>query len=60
MFCQRGSTLTFFLMRGGSKDPNTTKRELNGSVVECLTRDRGVEPHWRHRVVSLSKNIKSA
>ena len=27
------------------------------SVVECLTRDRGFEPHWCHCVVSLSKNI---
>ena len=24
-------------------------------MVECLTRDRGFKPHWRHRVVSLSK-----
>ena len=29
----------------------------SGSVVECLTRDRGFEPHQRHCVVSLSKNI---
>ena len=36
-------------------------RERSGSVVECLTRDRGAhgfEPHRRHCVVSLSKNIK--
>ena len=35
-------------------------REHSGSVVECLTRDRGaggLEPHRRHCVVSLSKNI---
>ena len=32
-------------------------RERSGSVVECLTRDRGAEPHCRHCVVSLSKNI---
>ena len=25
--------------------------------VECLTRDRGFEPHRRHCLVSLSKNI---
>ena len=25
--------------------------------VECLTRDRGFEPHQRHCLVSLSKNI---
>ena len=34
--------------------------ERSGSVVECLTRDRraaGLEPHQRHCVVSLSKNI---
>ena len=31
--------------------------ECSGSVVECLTRDRGFEPHRRHIVVSLSKNI---
>ena len=31
--------------------------ERSGSVVECLTRDRGFEPHWRHCVVSFSKNI---
>ena len=32
-------------------------REGSGSVVECWTRDRGFEPHWRHCIVSLSKNI---
>ena len=32
-------------------------RERSGSLVECLTRDRGFEPHRRHCVVSLSKNI---
>ena len=26
-------------------------------MVECLTQDRGFEPHRRHCVVSLSKNI---
>ena len=26
-------------------------------MLECLTRDRGFEPHRRHCVVSLSKNI---
>ena len=26
-------------------------------MVECLTLDRGFEPHRRHCVVSLSKNI---
>ena len=35
--------------------------ERSGSVVECLTRDRregrGFEPHRRHCVVCLSKNI---
>ena len=31
--------------------------ERSGSVVECLTRDRGFEPHRRHYIVSLSKNI---
>ena len=31
--------------------------ERSGSVVECLTRDRGFEPQRRHCVVSLSKNI---
>ena len=33
-------------------------REHSGSVVECLTqrpRDHGLEPHWLHYVVSLSK-----
>ena len=36
-------------------------RERSGSVVECLTLDRGavsssgIEPHRRHCVVSLSK-----
>ena len=32
-------------------------RECSGSVVECLTRDRGCgfEPHWHHCVLSLSK-----
>ena len=34
--------------------------ERSGSVVECLTQDRvgrGFEPHRRHCVMSLSKNI---
>ena len=34
------------------------ERECSGSVVECLTRDRGLrvfEPHWHHCFVSLSK-----
>ena len=34
-------------------------RESSGSVVECLTRDRGVvrfQPHGRHCVVSLSSS----
>ena len=38
----------------------TLKWERSGSVVECLTRDRGASgfvPHRRHCVVSLSKNI---
>ena len=26
-------------------------------VEECLTRDRGIEPHWRHCVVLLSKHF---
>ena len=29
--------------------------EHSGLVVECLTRDRGFEPHRRRCVVSLSK-----
>ena len=38
-------------------DLKGTYREPSGSVVECLTRDRGagVEPNRRHCVVSLSK-----
>ena len=31
-------------------------RERSGSVVECLTRDRGFEPHRRHCVVVLEKD----
>ena len=31
--------------------------ERCGSVEECFTQDRGCEPHRRHCVVSLSKNI---
>ena len=27
------------------------------AVVECMTRDQGLEPHRHHCVVSLSKNI---
>ena len=30
-------------------------REHSGSVVECLTRDQGIQPHQLHCVVSLSK-----
>ena len=33
----------------------TLYRERSGSVVECLTRDRGFEPQWRHCVVSFDK-----
>ena len=29
--------------------------EHSDSVVECLTRDRGFEPHRRHCIVSLNK-----
>ena len=34
-------------------------RECSGSVVECLTGDRGVygfEPHWRHCIVVLEQD----
>ena len=31
-------------------------RERSGSVVECLTRDRGFEPHWRNSVVVLEQD----
>ena len=30
---------------------------LSGRVLDSRRRDRGVEPHWCHCVVSLSKNI---
>ena len=30
---------------------------LSGSVLDSRLRGRGFEPHWRHCVVSLSKNI---
>ena len=33
------------------------RRECSRSVVECLTSDRGFEPHRCRCVVSLSKNI---
>ena len=39
-----------------SKILNTRCRECSGSVVECLTRNRGAvgfEPHWGHCVVVL-------
>ena len=32
-------------------------RELSGRVLDSRPRGRGFEPHWRHFVVSLSKNI---
>ena len=34
----------------------TTHGERSGSVVECLTRDRGFEPHRRHCVVVLEQD----
>ena len=34
-----------------SKETYCDLWELSGSVVECLTRDRGFEPHERHCVV---------
>ena len=30
---------------------------LSGRVLDSRPRGRGFEPHWRHCVVSLSKNI---
>ena len=30
---------------------------LSGRVLDARPRDRRFEPHWRHCVVSLSKNI---
>ena len=30
---------------------------LSGRVLDLRPSDRGFEPHWRHCVVSLSKNI---
>ena len=33
------------------------KCELSGRVLDWRPRARGFEPHWRHCVVSLSKNI---
>ena len=30
---------------------------LSGRVLDSRPKGRGVEPHWRHCVVSLSKNI---
>ena len=30
---------------------------LSGRVLDLRQRGRGFEPHWRHCVVSLSKNI---
>ena len=30
---------------------------LSGRVLDSRPRGRGLEPHWRHCVVSLSKNI---
>ena len=29
-------------------------------VLDSITRGRGFEPHWRHCVVSLSKNINTS
>ena len=30
---------------------------LSGRMLHPRLRGQGLEPHWRHRVVSLSKNI---
>ena len=30
---------------------------LSGRVLDSRSNDRGLEPHWHHCVVSLSKNI---
>ena len=40
--------------------PNVASFHLmrSDSVVKCLTRDRGFEPHRRHCVVSLSENTR--
>ena len=32
-------------------------QSLSGIVLDSRSRGRGFEPHWRHCVVSLSKNI---
>ena len=55
------STLAFpFLFYFTRQNVHDKLRERSGAVVEFLTRDRkgrGFEPHRRHCVVSLSKNI---
>ena len=38
-----------------AEDEKERNREHSGSVVECLTRDQGFEPHRSHCIVSLSK-----
>ena len=38
--------------------PNKGSQWLSGRVLDSRPRDRGFEPHRRHCVVSLSKNIK--
>ena len=36
---------------------NLGEQWLSGRVLDSRPRGRGFEPHWRHCVVSLSKNI---
>ena len=36
---------------------NIFYRERSGSVVECLTRDRGFKPHQRHCIVVLKQDL---
>ena len=38
-------------------ETNQKTRERSGRVLDLRPRGCGFEPHWRHCVVSLSKNI---
>ena len=53
--------MTLRLLNDVANDAVSTQKSgaqwLSGKMLDSRPRDRGFEPHRRHRVVSLSKNI---
>ena len=53
-------TCLFSLYKNSEYDqemPQSQTKERSGRVLDSRPKGHGFEPHWRHCVVSLSKNI---